>query len=291
MGLFDFLSSKKDSGRDAGNPFNLSAEDASKTQGELAKFLNYQSDPNVTGTGASDFATNQVQNNSVLGQLFGKGGTLDRTNQEEQDLSKNGWSLKPEDMQAYGQASDNLAREFGSSGGSLAQALSDRGISNSGAAGAAFSGLQGNKLEQLGQVQRQIANDRMNTNMQRLGQTRQFLSGLSGQASNDINQQYGRNMSGEQEKFNQAQGKNNAAYQRLNGLSDQSNANLMQRQQTQQQQGWASALQGLGNDAETIGMSYAINPASFGNKAKDSTQSAPMGNAAGGSYKNTGVIS
>lgn len=281
MGLFDFFGTKKDSGRDAGNPLNLNANDAAQAQGQLGKFLNYSADPNVTGTGASDYATGQVQNNPMLGQLFGKGGTLDQTTQEASDLAKRGYSLKPEDYEAYGQASDNLAREFGSAGGSLAQALSDRGLSSSGVAGQAYSGLQGSKLEQLGQVQRQIAQDRMNMNLQRLGQTRQFLTNLSGQGENAIQGQWGRNMQGEQQNFNEAQAKNNAAYQRLAGMSEQSNENLQQRQETERQAPWAVGLQSVGNfGGDLLTSAMGGKPTNYNNQRgvmSDNTTSQPNG--------------
>lgn len=251
MGLFDFLGGKKDSGRDAGNAFTTDAVTDEKIRGQLSKFLDFQSDPNVTGTGASDFATNQVMNNPMLGQLFGKGGTLERTGQEEKDLAGRGYSLKPEDYEAYGQMSDQMARQFGTQESSLANALAGRGLSFSGgAAGGGFSNIMGNKQEQIGQYARQIANDRMNMNMQRLGQTRNFLSNLANQGSQNIQSQWGRNLQGEQEKFNQAGAKNAAAFQRLSAQQDQSNENLQQRQQTEKQMPWAQALQGVGNYVE-----------------------------------------
>lgn len=149
----------------------------------------------------SKFATEQVQQNPLLGQLFGKGGTMDRTNAEEQRLSSQGFQLTPEDREAYGQASGDIARLFGSQEQNLSQSLADRGLASapSGAAGVAFSGLQGNKNEQLAKAQMDIANQRMNNTMQRLGQTRSFLSQLGGQAEHAIQDQYGRQLSGAQQ--------------------------------------------------------------------------------------------
>lgn len=160
---------------------------------------------NELATGAttgSKFATEQVQNNPILGQLFGQGGALERTNQQEKDLSSRGYSLQPEDYEAYGQASGNLARMFGQQEQNLSQSLADRGLSQapSGAAGAGFSGLMGNKNEQLGQLQTQIAQQRMQSNMQRLADTRNFMSQLGAQGANDIQQQYGRQLAGAQQE-------------------------------------------------------------------------------------------
>lgn len=277
MGLFDaFLGTKKDSGRDAGNAFNLSGQDAEQAQGQLGQFLNYQgSSAALDPLQSSRIATQEVGNNDILGQLYGKGGALSRTNAEEQNLASRGFSLKPEDYEAYGQASDNIAREFGNQGNNLAQMLSDRGLSNSGSAATSFTGLQGNKMEQLGQMQRQIANDRMNTNLQRLGQTRNFLSSLGGQAQNAIEQQYGRQASSEAQNFGEQQAKNNAAYQRLSGVQNASNANLAQRAQTEQQQGWAGLAQGGLQGAQDIGMMYATGGLSGASSAGNGMGGAP----------------
>lgn len=259
-----FFGSKKTAGTDAGNPLNLNAIDGARAQSELGKFLNYSADSNVTGTGSSDYATGQVQNNPMLGQLFGKGGTLDQTVQQESDLANRGFSLQPEDYEAYGQGSDNIARQFGAAGGSLAQALSNRGLSNSGVAGQAYSGLQGSQLEQLGQMQQQIAQQRMQTNMQRLGQMQNFLSNMGGQAQGAIQGQWGRNMSGEQQNFNEAQAKNNAAYQRLSGMAGQANENMQQRAQTQTTPGWAAGLSGAFGGATLGSTAMAGNSGIFG---------------------------
>jgi hypothetical protein len=292
MGLFDFLGSKKDSGRDAGNAFTTDADTDRLIRGQIKDYLNYQSDPNVIGTGSSDFASKQVMDNPLLGQVFGKGGTLERTGQEEKDLAGRGYSLKPEDMEAYGQMSDQMAREFGGRESSLASALSGRGLSFSGGhVGSGFSGLMGNKQEMLGTYARQIANDRMNTNMQRLGQTRQFLTNLSSQGQGAVQDQWGRNMSGEQQRLNVANSKNQAAFQRLSAQQEQSNENLQQRQQTEKQMPWAQALQSVGNTAEQAGMAYATGGMSaIGGPQSQSTlnvkqqQPGVFGNQAGGTY-------
>lgn len=164
-------------------------------------YLNDLSTNPFTG---SKFATDQVQSNPMLGQLFGKGGTLDRTNSEEQRLSSQGFQLTPEDREAYGQASGDIARLFGSQEQGLSQSLADRGLASapSGAAGVGFSGLQGNKNEMLAKAQTNIANQRMQNTMQRLGQTRSFLSQLGSQGASAIQDQYGRQLSGAQDQSN-----------------------------------------------------------------------------------------
>ncbi len=148
----------------------------------------------------SRFATDQVMSNPIMSQLFGKGGALQRANTEEQDLASRGFQLKPEDIEAYGQASGNIARLFGQGEQDLTQSLASRGLASapSGAAGLGFSGLQGNKMEQLARAQTDIANKRMENNLQRLNQTRGFLSQLGGQGASAIQDQYGRQLQGAQ---------------------------------------------------------------------------------------------
>lgn len=248
MGLFDFLGGKKDSGRDAGNGLMLTGEDGGLARGQLANLLNYKDDPNIVDPiNGTKTATDQVQNNSILGQIFGKDGTMGRTANEEKDLASRGYQLQPQDHEAYGQASDNIARQFGTQENNLGQALAAHGLSNSGMAGQSFSGLQGNKMEQLGQMQRSIADDRMKNNMARLGQTRNFLSQMTQQAGHEIGAQNDRQMGAANTQFGRLQDKNAAAQSRLQAEQNQNNENLSQRQKTEQQQGWASALQGAGN--------------------------------------------
>ncbi len=143
-------------------------------------------------------ATQEVQNNPILGSLFGKGGALESSLQKEQELQKQGFQLQPEDHEAYGQASGNIARLFGQQENQLAQSLANRGLgaAPSGAAGASFSGLAGNKNEQLARAQMQIANQRMQNTMNRISQQQQFASQLGGQAQNAINSQRNAQLAG-----------------------------------------------------------------------------------------------
>ncbi len=153
MSLADLLASGKAMGADTG-----------VEQDEFAKMV--ATDP-LTG---SRMATEQVQNNPILSQLFGKGGAMERTNAEEQRLASQGYKLQPEDYEAYGQASGNIAREYGAQEQNLAQSLADRGLASApnGAAAIQFTGLAGNKNEQLARAQTQIADARMNNTMNRI---------------------------------------------------------------------------------------------------------------------------
>lgn len=196
MGLFD-----TQNGQAAGNRFGSDSE-AAGARGNL----------NAAQTQARaiadnpQFAGQSVQGDPILGQLFGKGGTLDQSVGQEKDLANRGYSLQPEDYEAYGQASGNIARMFGGQEQGLAQDLASRGISNSGAAGAAFSNMYGNKQEQLGGLQTQIAQNRMQMNQSRLKDMQNFVSTLGGQAQGAEQGAFGRAMQANQNSYNQASG-------------------------------------------------------------------------------------
>jgi hypothetical protein len=184
----------------------MSLADALSSSGLQGDKLDALRDSLATGsTTGSRMATDQVQSNPILAQLYGKGGQLDQATQSATDLNSRGWSLTPQDNEAYGQASDNTARLFGQQENSLAQSLASHGLATgaSGAATVGYTGLAGNKNEQLASSQRQIANDRMNMNQQRLTATRNYVNQLSGGANTAIQDQYGRQLQGAQQKNNE----------------------------------------------------------------------------------------
>ena len=115
----------------AADQYNLEAgqhgEDAESSKNAYLQNLQDQlaTDP-LTG---SQMATDQVRG-GLLSGTFGHGGTLDRTGAEEQRLASSGFSLQPEDHEAYGQASGNIARLFGAQGNALSQNLADRGLAS-----------------------------------------------------------------------------------------------------------------------------------------------------------------
>ena len=184
------------------------------------------------GDTGSRYATEQVQNNPIMGQIFGEGGQFGKDlafqNEamgRERDLQSQGFKLTNDDREAYGQASGDIARMFGQSENSLSQSLAQRGLSAgpSGAAAAQFSGLGGNKNEMLAKAQTDIANKRMQNTVQRIGQQQQFINQLqqnntaTGQLGNKaIGDQYGRQLSGAENRQGQL---NKAA-----GLNIQQNA-------------------------------------------------------------------
>lgn len=143
-------------------------------------------------------ASQQVQNDPLTSGLLGKGGQLNQATDEATKLANTGYNLTPEDHTAYGQASGNIARQFGQSENSLAQSLAARGMSGSNGAAAQFSGLNGNKNEMLAQAQTNIANQRMQNNLARLTETRNYATSLGNLGQNAENSAANRNMAGQQ---------------------------------------------------------------------------------------------
>lgn len=147
----------------------------------------------------TDQGTVDVQNDPLLSRLYGSGADslTSRTLQQQKDLSgRQGFSMQPEDYEAYGQASGNIARQSGQQENQLAQMLASRGLASgtSGAAGQAYTGLAGNKFEQLAQKQMQIAQNRMEMNRQRLNDASNLARSLGQDTGDAIQQAYGRNL-------------------------------------------------------------------------------------------------
>lgn len=198
----------------------------------------------------NDYST-VIGGNQMLSGIFGKGGVQDQAQSQLSGLY-NDQGLTSDDKTAYGQASGDIARQFGQSEQSLSQSLSDRGLSSSGAAGAAFSGLQGNKNEQLAGLQTQIAQKREALNQQKMQTMQNFVGQLGQQSQGAIQQQYDQNMGKNQDARAQAQ----LGMQYLGADQDQHNEALQQQQQTAQanpaSQGLSGMFSGMG-----AGMSVA----------------------------------
>lgn len=223
-GIMD-RSAKKRQKADAGNPFAGKTHELSDKA--LQSYLERGAD-----AGSKEFLADPLLGKSYEAgqeQLSAIGKDLGNIRGEERDLATRGYSMQPEDWEAYGQVSGNIARESGLQEASLAQALASRGLSNSNMAGRAFAGSQGNKFEQLRQSQRQIAQDRMKTNMERLGQTRQFMNQLMGQQSGALGRQQQFGLQGSQAKDQFAESKANMGQKNLALMMNQANENLDQQ--------------------------------------------------------------
>lgn len=147
-------------------------------------------------------ANDALSQTPIYSQLYGGGqgqtGLLGQEINKEQQLQNQGYNLQPEDQTMYGQVAGNIARQFGQQGNQTAQDLAARGLSNSGAAGAAFSGLQGNQNEMLAQAQEQIAQQRFQNTLQQIQQQQQFINQLGAQGQNALQGQQAQNREGAQ---------------------------------------------------------------------------------------------
>ena len=155
----------------------LEAQKSSMSRGGGSALM----DAIATGSGTGNkFASDQVLNDNLYSGLFGKEGLQGKSQglydkyssqvDEDREALKGrgeGYGLQASDLEAYNQASGNIARQFGAQGNNLASMMADRGLSSgaSGPAAQAFSGLAGNQMEQLAQSQRAIAQQRIQTAM------------------------------------------------------------------------------------------------------------------------------
>lgn len=242
-GLMD-RSNKKRLQQDSGNPF------AGKLHGESEKALSDYLNRDAAA-GSREF-----MDDPLLGTAYKQGqgyldelsGDLGNVRSEERDLATRGYSLQPEDFEAYGQASGNIARQFGRSGSNLQAALANRGIKGAGV-GQAFASQAGNKMEQLAGLQRQIANDRMQSNLNRLTQTRNFMSSLTGQRSNLLGQQQGFAQEGANSKNAFAQNKAQMGQGNLAQMAGIASENLAQQRAVAPGSWLSSALGGASRGA------------------------------------------
>lgn len=233
---------------------------ASATGNQDAALQNLASSP-IAG---SSLASQQVMEDPLLAGLYGDNSSMSRAVDEERRLGEQGYKLTQDDHEAYGQASGNIARSFGKQEMGLAQALASRGLAagNSGAATQAFSGMYGNKQEQLGQMQRQIADDRMNNTRQRIAEARNFQAQLG-----SLGQQ------AQGQKFNQNQ----------QATSDQKDLYGMDIAKYSAEQGAAQASQKSKEDNRQMGLGDALGKGILG--AAEAAPGIGLGFALGGASK------
>lgn len=217
---------------------NLNAyADPGKTRAQANGNLDTMSN-DIMNSGNNTYQNNlnSVQN-GAQSNLFGQNGALSTALGQYGNQVNQGFNLTNSDQTAYGQASGEVARQFGTQQQGLSQSLADRGLSNSGAAGAAFSGLQGSQNEQLAGLQTQIAQNRYNTNLKAMGQTQNFISQLGNQQNQATAQSQSGNSQALNQSFNQANQWNSSA-------QNQANTQLAQGQQTAHSSGLSNAFNG-----------------------------------------------
>lgn len=238
---------------------NLDGEEGQAYNPNLSQSETYNQFANAYGS-EMDRATKGVQDSAFTKDLFGAGGLQSQLAKEQADLSARGFSLQPQDYEAYGQASGDISRLFGQQEQQASQSLARRGLmsAGSGAAGATFSGLAGNKNEMLAKAQTDIAQKRMADTQNRLFQTRQMMSSLGNQGSALAQSRY--------------QDKGSAL---ANAAGIQNTGNMLQRQAYQDKE--ANYKPGL---METIGTGLQAGIGQLATKAP----SIGLGAATGGMY-------
>lgn len=218
-------------------------------------------DFNTQGITGSRVAADEVRNNPLLANLYGEGGLQGRLTSEEQNLASRGYSLQQPDYEAYGQASGDIARQFGQQEQDTTKALARRGLggTSSGSAGAAFSGLAGNKNEMLAKAQTDIAQKRMADTTQRLQSTRAMMGQLGAQGASLQDDQYNRQLSGAK---NRQQNVINAA-QLQSGANASNNAAALESQKDKRGAKGKTLMEGLGQGLFSSAQQTGAAPGTF----------------------------
>lgn len=157
---------------------------------------------------AQRYMTDELRSNPLTKGLLGEGGLLDQNTSAYSEslataLGKNG--LDTNDRELYGQLSGDIARLYGSQEQSLAQSLADRGLASApnGAAAVQFSGLQGNKMEQLAKAQQSVAQQRVDNAFRNAQMTGNMSLQLGNFGQNAMSNLYNRNLSGRQQSMSE----------------------------------------------------------------------------------------
>lgn len=187
--------------------------------------------------------------------LYGEEGLANQLSSEGRRLAGEGGQLQAEDFDAYGQASDNIARLAGQRESDIANSLASRGMgqSGSGAAGAAFSGAAGNKFEQLQQAQFQIADQRKQRQIQQLQENRRMQAQLGSQYEQGLGNQFNRAVNARQMGQDQRTTQQQADMTNRNSQQAQLNEAFAQQQATKRK----GFFQNVG-DAVTGGISEGL---------------------------------
>lgn len=191
MGLF------KSVGKVVGAPFKAlglglgDEQGAYNDQAELQKLLRSEG---MNSREGMNHASQYIKDNVLTSGVYGDGGLQSQLGEEGRQLADSGFQLQKGDREAYGQASGDISRLFGQQEQQATQNLARRGLASasSGAAGAAFSGLQGNKNEMLASAQMDIAQKRMVDTQNRLQQNRTMQQNLATQGNRMAGEQYQR---------------------------------------------------------------------------------------------------
>lgn len=242
-------------------------------------------DPQTAGLAAQS----QVQSNPLYSGLFGKGGAEANAVGQLPGLTQNladdrkalsgndpSYGLQSSDLAAYGQASNNIGRQAAQQNQGISQALAARGLgsSNNGSAINSYAGAYGNQNEQLGQLQQQISQNRIQT-AQGLAQARNqsdlanqqaqqgFATSLGQLGQTAYNNQMGSNLAGAQNNYNELAGSAASALNNQTAAQNQSNEQFAQQQATKK----PSIGESIG-DAAQGGLASAVGTLSGGGVTK-----------------------
>lgn len=230
--------------------------------------------PETEGLAGTQMATDAVQGNAITGKLYGSGGLQDQLQSQGNDLASRGYSLQQPDYEAYGQASGDIARQFGQQEQDTSKMLAQRGLggASSGAAGAAFSGLAGNKNEMLAKAQTDIAQKRMQDTQQRLQANQQLQASLGAQGNAAIGDQFNRQLQGRQQKGSELQ----TAMQGEQNINNQNAAAQEQTNQNKSKNIGDALGQGMYSSGQQIGASPGTGASSFSSSMGSSLGSMGM---------------
>lgn len=167
-------------------------------------------------------AAEGVQNNPLLKSLYGQGGLQSQLATQGQDLASRGFQMQGQDYEALGQAQGDITRQYGQYDDQLAKQLQARGLGGaaSGAAVRGYSGLLGNKFEQLAKAQTDIAQKRLENAQGRLQQNYQMQAQLGQQAAGAQEQQAQRSLSARQQQASELSNAASLRQQQITGIND-----------------------------------------------------------------------
>jgi hypothetical protein len=152
-----------------------------------------------------------------------------------------------------------------------------------------FSGLAGNKNEMLANAQAQILQQRVQHTLQSIAQQQQMVQALGAQGANAIQQQYGRQLAGAQQKLS---GLSTAAGLQQNQNAQQNNYNMQAADFNNQNRAknvgdFATAGMGQGIQAMTGGAFAGM----FGSGGQQAMQTTPMYGSKAGMGTGSGAMS
>jgi len=176
---------------------DLSLQDmlAQAGQGEYAagRMQEFATNPLAAGR----FAQEQTGQGPLTGQLFGADDSVMSRNiaglrEAEEGMNR----YDPTEAAEYGRARADITRGAGQQEQALAQAMAQRGMTQSGAAGAAFTGAMGNKFEQLSNTEAMLRDKTLSARRDNRNQLQNYQTQLMAHQQAAINSQLGSQFKG-----------------------------------------------------------------------------------------------